>query len=47
MLKLFELDKSLTYDIDCLHEALHAFPEVRDRVFQLMSELCSERHFVL
>ena len=47
VLKLFELDKSLTYDIDCLHEALHAFPEIRDRVFQLMSELCSERHFVL
>ena len=47
VLKLFELDKGLSDDIDCLHKALHAFPEVRDRVFQLMSQLGSERYFVL
>ena len=47
VLKLFELDQGLSDDIDCLHEALHAFPEVRDRVFQLMPELSGERYLVL
>ena len=42
MLKLLQLHIGPADDVDCLHEAFHAFPHVRDGILELVLELGGE-----